>query len=77
MYMKTNGKLHNVVSIAKNGGKINQVYFVPLREHDTLSRCSDNLFKGDNFCDFLFAFLHIKSNSEKRTAAKKTDIVIL
>ena len=32
---------------------------VALSRRDTLSRFSD-IYKGDNFCDFLFAFLHTK-----------------
>ena len=32
---------------------------------DTLDSFSATLYKGDNFCDFLFAFLH-QSPSEKK-----------
>ena len=28
---------------------------------DTLGRSSAVVYKGDNFCDFLFALLHIKT----------------
>ena len=32
-----------------------------LRGLDTIHRFSAILYKGDNLCDFLFAFLHTKS----------------
>ena len=35
-----------------------EIYPSPLRELNTLSRFSAIYDNGDNFCDFLFAFLH-------------------
>ena len=53
----------------------NQTYFTltvtGLKGLDTLGRCSPILFKGDNFCDFLFAFLNNKPFLKKPTLKGK------
>ena len=41
-----------------------------LRGLDTLGRFSSISHKGDNFCDYLFAYLHIMPPSEKRCTLK-------
>ena len=40
------------------------------REGDTLGTFFSNLYKGDNLCEFLFAFTH-QDSSEKASILKK------
>ena len=43
--------------VLNNWALDNPFIIVKLREMDTLDRFSAIFHKGDNFCDFLFAFL--------------------
>ena len=45
--------------------KIRMVHYL-LKRGDKPCRLSDNLYKGDAFCKFLFAFLHIKPFLKKK-----------